>query len=59
MSKADASTTIGPEAYVSWCATSLGVVTEAIEQRLILDMMGELAGRRVLGADSGDKPRKE
>ncbi len=44
MSTTDASTTIGPEAHVSWRATSLGVVTEALEQCLILDMMGELAG---------------
>jgi len=50
----DASTTIGPEAYVSWRATALGVVTEAIEQRLVLEMMGELAGRRVLDAGCGD-----
>ena len=58
MSKTVAPTTIGPEAYISWRSTSLGVVTEAIEQRLILGMIGELAGRRVLGTDSGDKPRK-
>jgi len=54
MSPTDASTTIGPEAYVSWRATSLGVVTEAIEQRLILDMMGKLAGARVLDVGCGD-----
>jgi SAM-dependent methyltransferase len=54
MSKADASTSIGPELYASWRATSLGVITEGIEQRLILDMMGELAGARVLDAGCGD-----
>lgn len=54
MSRADASTAIEPEAYADWRATSLGVVTEAIEERLILDMMGELAGRRVLDAGCGD-----
>jgi len=54
MSTTDASTTIGTEAYVAWRATPLGVVTEAIEQRLILDMMGELAGARVLDAGCGD-----
>jgi SAM-dependent methyltransferase len=54
MSKADAPTTIGPEAYASWRATPLGSITEKIEQRLILDMMGDLAGRRVLDAGCGD-----
>lgn len=54
MSKADAFTTIGPEAYVSWRATSVGAITEAIEQRLMLDMMGELVDRRVLDAGCGD-----
>ena len=54
MSKADAPTAIGPDAYASWRATPLGIVTEAIEQRLILDMMGEVAGRRVLDAGCGD-----
>jgi len=47
-------TTIGPDAYASWRATSLGVVTEAIEYRLILDMMGELEGRHVLDVGCGD-----
>jgi ubiquinone/menaquinone biosynthesis C-methylase UbiE len=45
---------IGPEAYASWRATTLGVVTEALEQRLILDLMGELSGRRVLDVGCGD-----
>jgi ubiquinone biosynthesis O-methyltransferase len=54
MSKADASTNIGSEAYVSWRAAPLGSITEKIEQRLILDMMGELAGRRILDAGCGD-----
>jgi hypothetical protein len=34
-----APTAIGPEAYKSWRATSLGAVTEAIEQRLILVLL--------------------
>lgn len=53
MSKNDF-TTIGPEPYASWRATSLGAVTEAIEQRLILDMIGEIRGARVLDAGCGD-----
>jgi len=54
MSKTDAPTSIGPEPYISWRAAPLGAITENIEQRLVLDMMGELAGRRVLDAGCGD-----
>jgi ubiquinone/menaquinone biosynthesis C-methylase UbiE len=54
MSKMDLLTTIGPEAYLGWRATSLGVIAEAIEQRLILDMMGMLAGARLLDVGCGD-----
>lgn len=45
---------IGPEAYESWRATSLGAVTEAIEQRLILELMGDLNDARVLDVGCGD-----
>ena len=48
MNKTDAPTAIGPKAYASWRRTPLGVITEEIEQRLILDLMGDLAGHRVL-----------
>ena len=54
MSMTVAPTTIGPKIYESWRATSLGAVTEAIEQRLILDLMGNLEGTRVLDAGCGD-----
>ena len=54
MSGADAPATIGPEAYTAWRATTLGATTEALEQRLVLDMMGELAGREVLDVGCGD-----
>jgi ubiquinone/menaquinone biosynthesis C-methylase UbiE len=47
-------TTIGPEPYAAWRATSLGAITEAIEHRLILDMVGEIAGTHVLDAGCGD-----
>jgi len=51
---ADALTPIGPDAYASWRTTTLGVVTEALEQRLILNLMGGVSGRRVLDAGCGD-----
>lgn len=49
-----APTAIGPKVYESWRATSLGAVTEALEQRLILDLMGDVTGAHVLDAGCGD-----
>ena len=54
VNKTDAPTAIGPEAYAPWRTTSLGVITEEIEKRLILDLMGDVAGRRVLDVGCGD-----
>ena len=54
MNGADYLPPIGPDAYASWRATTLGTITEALEQRLILDLMGELSGRRVLDVGCGD-----
>jgi ubiquinone biosynthesis O-methyltransferase len=54
MSKTHVPTTIGPEAYTSWRGTPLGTITERIEHRLILDMMGDLSGAHVLDAGCGD-----
>ena len=45
---------IGPKVYETWRATSLGRVTEAIEQRLIFELMGELRNARILDAGCGD-----
>jgi len=50
----DSLTPIGPGAYALWRATTLGVVTEALEQRLILNLMGGFSGCRVLDAGCGD-----
>ena len=49
-----APTTIPPQAYSAWRATRLGATTEYLEQRLVLGMMGELSGTRVLDAGCGD-----
>lgn len=54
MSTTAAPTMIGPDAYKSWRATSLGAVTEALEQRLILDLLGTLEGARMLDVGCGD-----
>jgi 2-polyprenyl-3-methyl-5-hydroxy-6-metoxy-1,4-benzoquinol methylase len=44
----------GPAAYADWRATTLGSVTEAIEQRLILHLAGEVNGRIILDVGCGD-----
>jgi 2-polyprenyl-3-methyl-5-hydroxy-6-metoxy-1,4-benzoquinol methylase len=54
MSAGDAPTSIGPEAYAGWRATSLGAITEAIEQRVLLELMGDVAGLSFLDAGCGD-----
>ena len=54
MSGAIAPGQIGPKACEAWRATLLGRVTEAIEQRLVLELMGELRNARVLDAGCGD-----
>jgi SAM-dependent methyltransferase len=54
MSGAIAPGQIGPKAYVAWRATLLGRVTEAIEQRLVLELMGELPDARVFDVGCGD-----
>lgn len=48
------STAIGPQIYAAWRATALGAVTEALEQRLIVELAGTLAGARVLDVGCGD-----
>ena len=45
---------IGPKVYEAWRATLLGQITEAIEQRLIFELMGELRNARILDAGCGD-----
>ena len=54
MSPVEAPTAIGPDAYTSWRARSLGAITEAIEHRLLLDMIGVPAGTRFLDVGCGD-----
>jgi len=49
-----ASPAIGPHAYASWRGSRLGSITECIEQRLVVDLMGDVTGRRVLDAGCGD-----
>ena len=45
---------IGRAPYVSWRATTLGAVKEAIEAHLILALASHLRGRYVLDVGCGD-----
>ncbi|MFP4004939.1 MAG: class I SAM-dependent methyltransferase [Alphaproteobacteria bacterium] len=43
-----------PSAYNEWRASTLGRVTDAIERKLILDLLGDVRGRTVLDVGCGD-----
>jgi SAM-dependent methyltransferase len=45
---------LGPEAYAEWRARDLGILTERLERALILELAGDLAGRRALDIGCGD-----
>ncbi|MEZ5815990.1 MAG: methyltransferase domain-containing protein [Hyphomicrobiaceae bacterium] len=45
---------LDPEVYARWRATELGRITEMIERRLMLDLIGDIGGKRVLEVGCGD-----
>jgi ubiquinone biosynthesis O-methyltransferase len=45
---------LGPDAYVRWRASELGAATERLERRLILELVRDVSGRRVLDVGCGD-----
>jgi ubiquinone/menaquinone biosynthesis C-methylase UbiE len=45
---------ISPDAYTRWRATTLGAVTEALEQHRVFELLGPVDGKRVLDLGSGD-----
>ena len=47
-------TTLAPATYEHWRATPLGRLTEQTELRLVFDLAGSLAGKRVLDVGTGD-----
>ena len=51
---AEATGATSPGAYTQWRATTLGRVTEALEQRRILELVGPVDGERVLDLGCGD-----
>jgi len=47
-------TTLAPATYERWRATPLGTLTEQTELRLVFDLAGSVAGKRVLDVGTGD-----
>jgi len=45
---------VSPSQYARWRETPLGRITERVETRLVFDLAGPLAGRRVLDVGTGD-----
>ena len=45
---------LGPEVYSQWRGSSIGAITEALQRRLILDLLGDIRGLRVLDIGCGD-----
>lgn len=45
---------LGPEAYARWRASTVGAITERLERRLVLELIGEVRGRSVLDVGCGD-----
>lgn len=53
-SSAEACVSVGPASYQAWRATTLGSITETIEQQQIFELIGELDGRKMLDVGCGD-----
>ena len=45
---------VGPDIYAEWRASTLGAITELLEQELVLDLAGPLFGKSVLDVGCGD-----
>lgn len=45
---------LGPDIYRQWRASALGAITERLERRLVLDLIGNIEGRRILDLGCGD-----
>jgi SAM-dependent methyltransferase len=45
---------LGPELYAGWRGSSLGDITEALEDRLLFAVIGDVAGRCVLDVGCGE-----
>ncbi|MDA8051531.1 MAG: class I SAM-dependent methyltransferase [Rhodospirillales bacterium] len=45
---------LGPEAYAAWRGSGIGLLTERLERRLILELLGGMRGKSVLEIGCGD-----
>lgn len=45
---------LGPELYAGWRESTLGAITEALEDRLLYALIGDVAGKRVLDVGCGE-----
>src|SRR6476469_5268689 len=45
---------LGPDIYRQWRASDIGTITEALQRRLIFDLLGNVRGLRVLDLGCGD-----
>src|SRR5215472_1557336 len=45
---------LGPDVYTKWRASGIGAITEQLQRRLILILLGEIRGRHVLDVGCGD-----
>ncbi len=45
---------LDPQVYAKWRASELGAITERIERRLMLELIGDVVGKRVLEVGCGD-----
>ncbi len=45
---------VGPDIYADWRASTLGAITESLEQELALKLVGPLSGKAVLDVGCGD-----
>jgi ubiquinone biosynthesis O-methyltransferase len=45
---------LGPDAYARWRASEIGLITDRLERHLILELIGDINGCRVLDVGCGD-----
>ena len=45
---------LGPDVYAKWRASGIGAITEQLQRRLILTLLGDVRGRVVLDVGCGD-----
>ena len=45
---------LGPDVYQQWRGSSIGTITGALQRRLILDLLGDVRGLRILDLGCGD-----